>query len=402
MAADYVMRPLYTDVISDFIDVSVIKILTGMRRVGKSTILLIIKDKLLSEVPEQNKIYINFEAREYRLIRNADDLFDYLDGLSVDDSQKCYYFFDEIQLVDGWERVVNALRLNENNDIYITGSNSSIMSGELSSLLAGRYVEFEIQPFTFKEFNALYSYLVLSVDELFNRYVQIGGIPAIKYLDLKEEPIRLFLKDIYNTIVVKDVMAYNQIRDIDTFNRILLYVVESVGHTFSLLSISKYLKSEGITVSVNTIGNYLDCLEKAFVIKRVSRFNVAGKKVMKTDEKFYLTDHGIRNALGFSNTANIDQILENIVYQELVSRGYEVYIGKNANKEIDFVAKKGANIEYYQVTYVMESDKTRKREFGAFDGISDNYPKYVLSLDRFDFSHNGYIHKNLIDFLLEE
>lgn len=196
MAADYVMRPLYTDVISDFIDVPVIKILTGMRRVGKSTILLIIKDQILSEVPEQNKIYINFEARDYRMIRNADDLFDYLDGIGVDDNQKTYYFFDEIQLVDGWERVVNALRLNENNDIYITGSNSSIMSGELSTLIAGRFIEFEIQPFTFKEFSTLYSYLDLSVDELFNRYIQIGGIPAIKYLNLKEEPIRLFLKDI--------------------------------------------------------------------------------------------------------------------------------------------------------------------------------------------------------------
>lgn len=398
---DYIFRDKYIEKIKKFIDKPIVKILTGMRRVGKSTILNIIKDQVLKDVPDENKIYMNFESFEFFDINNVELLKDYLDEKLKNKKGKVYFFFDEIQLVKDWERVINALRVSINSDIYITGSNSKLISGDLATLLAGRYVEFEIQPLTFDEFSEIYKSSNLSREELFQKFIKIGGMPGLKYFNLEEEVSQKYLNDIYNTVLVKDVLNYNNIRDVDIFNRILSFAMQNIGANFSASAIRNYLKSENRNISVDTVLNYLEYCNKAFVLKKVPRYDLGGKKLLKVDEKYYLTDHGFRQSMGFSNVKDIEKTLENIVYIELLSRGYHVKIGKVKDREIDFVAKKGEEISYFQIAYLMENEKTRKREFGAYDLVADNYPKYVLSMDKLDFSQRGIVHKNIIDFLLE-
>ncbi len=398
---NYIFRDRYIEKIKNFIDKPIVKILTGMRRVGKSTILKTIKNDVLKDVPEENKIYMNFESFEYFEINNASSLKEYLNEILKDQKGKVYFFFDEIQLVEDWEKVINALRVSFDSDIYITGSNSKLISGDLATLLAGRYVEFEIQPFTFDEFSQINNKLNLSRDELFQKFIKIGGMPGLKYFKLEEEVSQKYLNDIYNTVLVKDVLNYNNIRDVDIFNRILSFVMQNIGATFSASAIKNYLKSENRNISVDTVLNYLEYCNRAFVLKKVPRFDLEGKKLLNVDEKYYLTDHGFRQSMGFSNLKDIEKTLENIVYIELISRGYDVKIGKVKDREIDFVAKRGEIISYFQISYLMENEKTREREFGVYDLIKDNYPKYVLSMDKLDFSQKGIIHKNIIDFLLE-
>lgn len=398
---DYIFRNKYIEKIKKFIDKPIVKILTGMRRVGKSTILNIIKDQVLKDVPDENKIYMNFESFEFFDIKDDNELKDYLSEKLKDKEGKVYFFFDEIQLVKDWEKVINGLRVSHNCDIYITGSNSKLISGDLATLLAGRYVEFEIQPFTFDEFSEIYRSSNLSREELFQKFIKIGGMPGLKYFNLEEEVSQKYLNDIYNTVLVKDVLNYNNIRDVDIFNRILSFAMQNIGANFSASAIRNYLKSENRNISVDTVLNYLEYCNKAFVLKKVPRYDLGGKKLLKVDEKYYLTDHGFRQSMGFSNVKDIEKTLENIVYIELLSRGYNVKIGKVKDREIDFVAKKSEEISYFQIAYLMENEKTREREFGAYDLITDNYPKYVLSMDKLDFSQRGIVHKNIIDFLLE-
>lgn len=398
---DYIFRSKYIEKIKKFIDKPIVKILTGMRRVGKSTILNIIKDQVLKDVPDENKNYMNFESFEFFDIKDANALKDYLSEKLKDKEGKVYFFFDEIQLVKDWEKVINGLRVSHNCDIYITGSNSKLISGDLATLLAGRYVEFEIQPFTFDEFSEIYRSSNLSREELFQKFIKIGGMPGLKYFNLEEEVSQKYLNDIYNTVLVKDVLNYNNIRDVDIFNRILSFATQNIGANFSASAIRNYLKSENRNISVDTVLNYLEYCNKAFVLKKVPRYDLGGKKLLKVDEKYYLTDHGFRQSVGFSNVKDIEKTLENIVYIELLSRGYSVKIGKVKDREIDFVAKKGEDVSYFQIAYLMENEKTREREFGAYDLVTDNYPKYVLSMDKLDFSQRGIVHKKIIDFLLE-
>ncbi|MBR0574012.1 MULTISPECIES: ATP-binding protein [Pasteurellaceae] len=397
----YVVRPKYTKKIEKFVDKPVIKVLTGMRRVGKSTILTIIKNEILATIPTEQKIYINFESLEFLHINDANALAKYLTENLKGIKGKVYFFFDEIQLVKNWEKVINGLRVDRDCDIYITGSNSKLISGELATLLAGRYVEFEIQPFTFDEFLMVYTETNLNRDELFNKFLQVGGMPILRYFNLEEETSYKYLQDVYNTVLVKDVLNYNKIRDVDIFNRILNFVIQNIGATFSASSIKKYLKSESREVSVDTVLNYLEYCQMAFIIKKVPRYDLVGKKTLKIDEKYYLTDHGFRQSKGYSNIKDIEKTLENIVYIELISRGYQVEIGKVGAKEIDFIARKDKEIIYYQVSYLMATEQTREREFGVYKNISDNYPKYVLSMDKVDFSQDGIIHQNIMDFLLQ-
>lgn len=373
---DFVKRKEYIDKIKPFINKPVIEVITGMRRVGKSTLELL---KIKTDI----------------------ELLEYLTPLLKDKKDKVYMFFDEIQLVKNWERVINALRINENYDIYITGSNSSLMSSKISTLLSGRYVQIEIQPFNFREFLKLYSDKNLVYEELFKKYINIGGIPFLKYFDLDENSCAKYLQDLYNTVIVKDVIEYNKVRDVDMFNRILTYVFENIGQTFSSRSIQKFLKNENRNISVDTILNYLEYAKSAYIIKKVPRYDVVGKKILSVDEKYFITDHGLRYAKGFSNEKNIERILENIVYIELLSRGYKVNIGRVNDKEIDFIAIKGDKKEYYQVSYLLETEETRNREFGVYQKVNDNYPKYVLSMDKMNFSQNGIIHLNIIQFLCE-
>ena len=398
---DYINRPRYIERIKQFIDKPIIKVFTGMRRVGKSTLLNIIKDEILSQVPNENKFYLNFESIEFLNIDNAKLLWNYLQPLLKNRTGKIYLFFDEIQLVNGWEQLINGLRVDLDCDIYLTGSNSMVTSGELATLLAGRYIEFEIQAFTFSEFIEIFRSSNLSNEILFEKFVQLGGMPFLKHFNLEESPSFKYLSDVYNTVLVKDVLQYNNIRDVDVFERILNYAIENIGHIFSANSIKNYLKNENRNISVDTILNYLEYCHKAFIIKKVPRYDILGKKILKVEEKYYLTDHGFRSARGFSNTKDIERTLENIVYTELISRGFEVKIGRIKDLEIDFIVKKLDKLYYYQVSYILGNEETRKREFRVYSLVQDNFPKYVLSMDRIDFSSNGIIHKNIIDFLLE-
>ena len=397
----HIIRPKYIKQITQFVDKPVIKVLTGMRRVGKSTLLTMIKDEILKNIPDNNKIYLNFESAELFDITTAKALHTYLQPLIKRTKGKIYFFFDEIQMVSGWERVVNGLSVDKDCDIYITGSNSTLISGDLTTLLSGRYTAFEIYPFTFGEFMQIFKNKKIPKETLFDKFVQLGGMPFLHYFDLDEVPCFKYLNDVYNTVLVKDVLQYNNIRDVDIFNRILSYVLENIGHTFSANSIKNYFKNEKRAVSIDTVLNYLEYCKNAFIIKKVSRYDIAGKKLLKVDEKYYVTDHGFRQAQGFSNTKDIERTLENIVFIELASRGYEVKIGKLKDREIDFIAQKNDRIFYYQVAYMLTDEKTREREFGVYKSIEDNFPKYVLSMDHFDFGRDGVIHKNIIDFLLE-
>lgn len=408
-----VIRWNYLNKIAPFVDKPIIKILTGMRRVGKSTILRQIAEELLKDIPAKNIYFFNFEALEHLHIRDSLAFRDLIRERVKFNSDKVYLFFDEIQNIKNWEEVVNGMQVQFDCDIYLTGSNSSMLSGDLATLLAGRYVNFEIQAFTFSEFVELYRSIAVKAgspsdlstelrsDDLFLKFIKLGGMPALKYFNFEEEASHKYLTDVYNTVLVKDVLAYRQIRDVDLFNRILLFVMDNIGQTFSANSIRKFLKSEGRIVSPETVLNYLDFCQEAFLIKKASRYDTVGKKILKVDEKYYLSDHGFREAKGFSNTRDIEKILENIVFMELKSRGYEVRIGKVEHREIDFIALKEGKIEYYQVSYLLAAEETIAREFGIYEELKDNYPKYVLSMDKFDFSQNGIVHKNIIDFLLE-
>lgn len=394
---NYIIREKYISKIKPFINKPVIKILTGMRRVGKSSLLHIIKDEILKDVTDENKIYINFEATNLLSINNVNSLLEYLKPLLEDVKGKVYFFFDEIQVIDGWEEVINDLKHNRDYDIFLTSSNKKLISN-----LSEKYVEFEIQPFTFSEFKKAFENMELSKENLFYKFIQLGGLPFLKYFDLDETPSFEYLNDIYNTVLVKDVLQYNNIRDVDLFNHIFSYVLTNIGQSFSASSIKTYLKNKNKNISVDTILNYLEYCNIAFLIKKVPRYDITSKKTLKVDEKYYLTDHGFRQATGFPITQDIKRILENIVYIELLSRGYEVKVGKVKDKEINFIAKKEKSLSYYQISYKIRDEKTRERIFETYNSITDNFPKYVLSMDHSNFSQDGVIHKNIIDFLLED
>ena len=394
---DYIIREKYISKIKPFINKPVLKILTGMRRVGKSSLLHIIKDEILKDVADENKIYIHFEATNLLSINNANSLLEYLKPLLEDVKGKVYFFFDEIQVIDGWEEVISDLKHNRDYDIFLTSSNKKLISN-----LSVKYVEFEIQPFTFSEFKKAFENMELSKENLFYKFIQLGGLPFLKYFDLDETPSFEYLNDIYNTVLVKDVLQYNNIRDVDLFNHIFSYVLTNIGQSFSASSIKTYLKNKNKNISVDTILNYLEYCNIAFLIKKVPRYDILSKKTLKVDEKYYLTDHGFRQATGFPITQDIERILENIVYIELLSRGYEVKVGKVKDKEINFIAKKEKSLSYYQISYKIRDEKTRERIFETYNSITDNFPKYVLSMDHSNFSQDGVIHKNIIDFLLED
>ena len=380
---DYIIREKYISKIKPFINKPVLKILTGMRRVGKSSLLHIIKDEILKDVADENKIYINFEAKNLLSINNVNSLLEYLKPLLEDVKGKVYFFFDEIQVIDGWEEVISDLKHNRDYDIFLTSSNKKLISN-----LSEKYVEFEIQPFTFSEFKKAFENMELSKENLFYKFIQLGGLPFLKYFDLDETPSFEYLNDIYNTVLVKDVLQYNNIRDVDLFNHIFSYVLTNIGQSFSASGIKTYLKNKNKNISVDTILNYLEYCNIAFLIKKVPRYDITSKKTLKVDEKYYLTDHGFRQATGFPITQDIKRILENIVYIELLSRGYEVKVGKVKDKEINFIAKKEKSLSYYQISYKIRDEKISERIFETYNSITDNFPKYVLSMYHSNFSQD--------------
>lgn len=399
-----IKRESYMKKIRPFINSDLVKVLTGIRRCGKSVMLDLIKQELLQQgVTPQQLISYNFENMSFAKLCNAKALHDEIISQTQALTEKIYLFFDEIQEVKDWEKCINSLRIELNCDIYITGSNAKLLSGELATYLAGRYVEFVIYPFSFSEFIELYNTIQpnTSETECFKKYLHFGGMPYLASLQYNEAACKQYLQDVYTSVELKDIVRRNNIRDVDMLERILTYITANIGTIFSANVLSKYLKSEGRSMATETIINYVKACTDAFLFYQVKRQDIQGKKLLAINEKYYVADHGIREAVFGGNMKDINLILENIVYLELLRRGYKVSIGKVDTKEIDFICEKQDKKIYIQVTYLLAAEETIQREFGVYNEITDNYPKYVLSLDEFDMSRNGIIHKNIRDFLTD-
>ena len=372
-----IKRNLYLNKIKPFIDKEIIKVLTGIRRSGKSVMLKLLMNEILSqEVSKEQIIYLNFEDLKNRSLCSFDILHNYILKNS-EKNKKTYLFLDEIQEVTSWEKCINSLRVQEDYqfDIYITGSNAKLLSGELATYLAGRYVEFIIYPFSFKEFlEAISQIKPLSKAQAFNEYIKFGGMPFLHNLNFQLEPSLQYLKDVYSSIILKDITQRNNIRDIDLLEKIITYVIMNIGNTFSATSISKFFKSENRKTSPETILNYIKVCEEAFLIYKVQRNDLIGKKILSVNEKYYIADHGIRESIFENNQRDINQILENIIYIEMLRRGYEVKIGKINDLEVDFICTKYDEKIYIQVTYLLASPETIEREFSVLELIKDNFP----------------------------
>lgn len=400
-----IKRESYMARIRPFIDGDLIKVLAGIRRSGKSVMLELIKDELrVRGVTEEQLVAFNFEDMRNAQLCTAEALHDELVRRAAPIKGKIYFFFDEIQEVERWERCVNSLRVEMDCDIYITGSNAKLLSGELATYLAGRYVEFIIYPFSFSEFLALYHSVEPDADTrtCFDRYLTFGGMPYLVNLRFDETACRQYLRDLFNSVELKDIVKRNNVRDVDMLERIIAYVTANIGTTFSSTAISKYLKNEGRRVSPETVLNYLKACSDAFLFYQVRRQDLQGKKILTVNEKYYVADHGIREAVIGGNMRDINLVLENIVFMEALRRGYSVTVGKVGEREIDFVCERHGEKCYIQVTYLLAAEETVQREFGVYEHVQDNFPKYVVSLDEFDMSRNGVRHYNIRDFLLAE
>ena len=400
-----IKREMYMKRIRPFINTDLIKVITGIRRCGKSVMLDLIKQELEeSGIDPSRFISINFEDMRYEHLHTARALHDEIRERAAGVSERIYLFFDEIQEVDGWEKCINSLRVSMDCDIYITGSNARLLSGELATYLGGRYVEFVIYPFSFSEFTELYRQTApeTSVPQCFQKYLLCGGMPYLSNIRYEEEPSRQYLTDLFNSVQLKDIVRRNSIRDIDLLERVISYITVNVGNTFSAASLVKFFKSEHRTVAAETVMNYIRYCCDAFLFYQIRREDIKGKQLLASNEKYYIADHGIREAVFGGNMRDINLILENIVCMELLRRGYTVTVGKSKNKEIDFICHDRNEKIYIQVTYLLASEETIDREFSIYDSISDNFPKYVVSMDELDMSRNGIKHRNIRDFLLME
>lgn len=396
-----IIRPNYLEKIKPFIDVKLVKILAGIRRCGKSTILEMLKQELLSHGIDENHIIIRkYSNEDYDKSFTSKKMYEELKSLIIDNN-KYYFLLDELQEINGWEKVINTLLENYNTDIYVTGSNSRLMSSEISTYLTGRYITIPVYTLSFKEYLAFKNNTNKSNKELLQDYIRYGGFPLVASSNFDEKSTYSIVEDIYNSVVIKDIVNRHSITNIDLFNRVVRFIVENVGKTFSANSIVNFLKSERRTISVEAIYNYLEWLEKAFVIYRCKRYDLQGKSILKTQEKFYLADQSIKYSLYGFNPTSIASTIENIVFFELKRRGFDVYIGKNADKEIDFVATSRNDKIYIQVC--KELPKESDREIENLIEIKDNYPKLVVTLDDYACGNiNGIKIVHLIDFLLNE
>ena len=398
-------RPLYLDKIMPFVDTPFVKILTGVRRCGKSTILKMIIKKLKEEnnVDDEQILSYRFDSMEYEDVTTK-ELYQELKS-KILQSKKTYLFLDEIHEIEGWEKVVNTLASDFDVDIYITGSNSRMMSSEISTYLTGRYITFHIYTLSFEEYLTFKkSYTTLKdLKQEFSQYVQLGGFPATHLQDYSQDEVYTIVKDIYNSTIFSDIVRRNQVKKIDQLERVVKYTFNNIGNTFSAKSISNYFKSEQRKIDNETVYSYLEKLQKAYILHKCSRYDLQGKDILKTQEKFYLADVSLRySVLGYT-VDSIASSLENIVYLELKRRGYDVYIGKIKDKEIDFVATKQNEKIYVQVTQEIKSEKTQKREYEQLLEIRDNYPKYVVMADDFaGGNYEGIKTMNIVDFLLSK
>lgn len=396
-------RPMYVDKIMGYVDAPFVKILTGVRRCGKSTILKMIMEKLQTEknVEASQIASYRFDSMEYEDMTSK-QMYTELKGRLID-GKKTYFFLDEVQEITGWEKVVNSLASDYDVDIYVTGSNSRMMSSEISTYLTGRYIAFHIYTLSFAEFLTFKSrYKAVSDPKAeLTEYIRLGGFPATHLQDYSQDEIYTIVKDIYNSTIFSDIVKRNQIRKIDQLERVVKYVFNNVGNTFSAKSISDYLKSEHRKIDNETVYSYLEKLEKAYLIHRCSRYDLQGKEILKTQEKFYLADTALRYSVLGYNSDSVASSLENVVYLELCRRGYAVHIGKTDGGEIDFVASRQNEKLYVQVTQMIKSESTEKREYDRLLSIRDNYPKYVLLTDDFaGGNYQGIKTMHIADFLL--
>jgi predicted AAA+ superfamily ATPase len=396
-------RDIYLKRLLSFKDKSLIKVITGMRRCGKSTLLSLLEQNLLeSGIKKEAIIRMNFESLELDEIKNYKDLYNWIQE-KISNESKTYILLDEIQQVESWEKAVNSFLVDFNVDVYITGSNAYLLSSELSTLLSGRYVEIKMLPLSFKEYLDFNDYKNgYDINEYFSRYIEYGGLPAIAEISDHPETIKPFLSGIYNTVIMKDVVQRNAVRDVALLESVYRFIAGNIGSLVSTKKISDYLTSAGRKCSSDTIDNYIKMLENAFIIYKANRYDLKGKMHLKTQEKYYIVDTGLRNELLGLRNVDYGHVLENIVYFELLRRGYEVYVGKLGNLEVDFVAVKPESKIYYQVSASILSEETRERELRPFRSIADNYEKIILTMDKtFIKDYDGIKIENIIDFLIK-
>lgn len=398
-----IKRKFYLEKIVKLIDTEDIKVITGVRRCGKTVLLKQIIDELENRgIASENIIYMSFESSKYKNIRNDDDLDEFIFSKTNNLNGKIYLLFDEIQKVKNWEVSLNSYRVDLECDIYITGSNSQLLSGELATLISGRYISINMLPFSFKELIQYNDEMHENIDEikLFEQYLSYGGFPGL--LNYENEEKEKYLYDLYSTIVLNDILYKNKVKDLDLLERLMEFMISNIGQLFSANSISKYIKNENRKTTPHTIINYMDYARNAFIFYQIKRENIKQKRKLLISDKYYLVDSGFYFIFNGSTQRNWGQLLENIVFLELIRQGYSITIGKIQDLEVDFVCRKANQIKYIQVSQSILDENTRKREFKSLEKISDSYPKYVISMDSFDFSANGIIHLNIIDFLKSE
>jgi len=398
-------RPLYMDKIMTYVDTPFVKVLTGIRRSGKSTIMKMVMNKLENErhIPKENIISMRFDSMEYEDM-TAKQMFETIKaGLS--DQGGIYLFLDEVQEISGWEKVVNSFLGEYDVDIYVTGSNSRMMSSEIATYLTGRYVFFQVYPLSFEEYLSFRREVteVKTLHQELADYIRLGGFPATHLRAYSQDEVYTIVRDIYNSTIFSDIVRRNQIRKVDQLERVVKYTFSNVGNTFSAKSISDYLKSEKRSIDNETVYSYLEKLEKAYILYRCSRYDLQEKEILKTQEKFYLADTSLRYSVLGYGPDSVASSLENVVYLELCRRGYKVYIGKTADGEVDFVASRQGEKLYVQVTQEIHSEKTEKREYERLLEIKDNYPKYVLRTDEFaSGNYEGIKTMHIADFLMSK
>ena len=401
-----IKRELYLAQLRTFIDKPLIKVLTGIRRCGKSALLSMLKDELTARgIKNDNIIYINFESMQYAEIDTAQALYNEVQEKITAGGSKFYLLLDEIQEVHSWEKAINSFLVDFDVDIYITGSNSRLLSSELATYIAGRYIEINITPLSFSEFllfrEKMQDEKIGDIRSSFVDFLRLGGFPAIHIMQCNQETAYQVVKDIYASAILRDTVERHNIRNIDLLERIVKFVFDNVGNMFSAKKVADYFKRQHRKVDLNTVYNYLNALESAFIIQRVQRYDVRGKSILQTNEKYYIGDQSLKYAVMGYRDRDISGILENIVCLELKRRGYQVYVGKLDDKEIDFIAKRQAEKVYVQVSWKLSSEETIKREFQPLMAIRDNYPKYVVTMEEFwEDNIEGVKHMNIAEFLL--
>ena len=398
-----IKREMYLKKIRDSYDSELIKIIVGVRRSGKSVLMMQIIDELKEKgINEDHIIYINFEDYDYTDYTKPKEFNKYIKD-KIKDNDKYYLLFDEIQNVEDFEKVINSFRVTMNVSIFITGSNSKVLSGDLSTHLAGRYINIKMMPFTFSEYLELQNSqgIIKDKDEAFLEYVEWGGMPQI-YNSTSIQERKMYLRDLYNTVILKDIVERNNIKDVNLLNRVIQFMMENIGGVISANSITKFLKNDNVITSVDTVLNYIEYINNSMIASKTSRYNIRGKSVMTLLEKYYVVDLGLLQLKSSPIEKKVGGRLENIVYNELIARGYDVYIGKTDNGEIDFVVDDFGDRFYIQVADYLSSDEVVEREFGAYKNVADNLPKYVITMDKINYSRDGIIHKNIIDWLLEK